>query len=291
MAGSEDRPPGPPYAFCGDYSCVTSEPVASTICTIRWRSPHGFSTPSAHSARPRDNDGMGDEPGELGTKDSQAAGAESARRPRRYVSYLYILCMEGEPRYINDRDFLDCDPDSRNPAPGRKGGGSHPISHYVGTTGQDPPTNRALRDHGVPMKYLVALEPGGPSEEHDAKLNRACPRCGGSLWYFAESPTYPGPIERAEFAERESRRVTAGTEPDSWLKQMTADELKTATETARTYPRILAIRLLRDAHPGMGLAVAAALVRHFLAPDSKSDPDSPEPGRTSLADNVEPGTE
>ena len=29
-------------------------------------------------------------------------------------------------------------------------------------------------------------------DEDAVKSTEACPKCGGSLWYYAESPTYPG---------------------------------------------------------------------------------------------------
>lgn len=32
----------------------------------------------------------------------------------------------------------------------------------------------------------------GPADEDTAKRTEACPACGGSLWYYAQSPTYPG---------------------------------------------------------------------------------------------------
>jgi len=98
--------------------------------------------------------------------------------PRR--SWVYVLCFADGPRIISSRDYIQSDPSI-----------DYPISHYVGFTEQDWPTNRAIKAHGVAQRHLVMLVPGDRLDEDATKLYCRCPRCGGSLWYYEESPTYP----------------------------------------------------------------------------------------------------
>jgi hypothetical protein len=92
--------------------------------------------------------------------------------------HIYILCY-GNPVIVRSRDYLPGDPSRK-----------YPISHYVGWTGQLPPTRR-VRQHGAMSAHHVAqIRPGTMDDEGHAKRSEACPRCGQSLWYYAESPTY-----------------------------------------------------------------------------------------------------
>jgi predicted RNA-binding Zn-ribbon protein involved in translation (DUF1610 family) len=92
--------------------------------------------------------------------------------------HIYILCY-GRPVLVRSRDYLRDDPSRK-----------YPISHYVGWTRQLPPIER-VRQHGAKSAHYVAqIRPGTMLDEERAKRFEPCPRCGKSLWYFAESPTY-----------------------------------------------------------------------------------------------------
>ncbi len=92
--------------------------------------------------------------------------------------HIYILCY-GRPVLVRDRDYLPGDPSRR-----------YPISHYVGWTSQLPPIKR-VRQHGaMSAHYMAQIRPGTVRDEEHAKRFETCPRCGQSLWYYAESPTY-----------------------------------------------------------------------------------------------------
>lgn len=41
------------------------------------------------------------------------------------------------------------------------------------------------------VRFLAQVRPGTTATESEAKLRGRCPVCAASLWYFAESPTYP----------------------------------------------------------------------------------------------------
>lgn len=99
---------------------------------------------------------------------------------RAHREHVYILCY-GQPVMVKDRDYLLTDPAA-----------DFPISHYVGYTRQQPPVKR-IRSHGArSAHYIAQIRPGTAVDEETAKRAGACPRCGGSLWYYGESPTYPG---------------------------------------------------------------------------------------------------
>ncbi|MFD9965054.1 hypothetical protein [Amycolatopsis sp. NPDC059020] len=67
----------------------------------------------------------------------------------------------------------------------------YPITHYVGYTRQLP--IRRIRSHGARSAHHVAkIQPGTMDDENNIKRHELCPKCGRSLWYYAESPTYPG---------------------------------------------------------------------------------------------------
>jgi hypothetical protein len=95
------------------------------------------------------------------------------------LSFVYILCF-GEPRRVRDAD-MPCNEKRMSP----------PVWHYVGSTMQDLPTRRALKDHHANVDHLVYLAPGTMKNEHDFKSNGRCPRCGGSLDYHAEARLSP----------------------------------------------------------------------------------------------------
>jgi hypothetical protein len=92
--------------------------------------------------------------------------------------HVYILCY-GKPVVVRDRDYLHDDPTT-----------GYPITHYVGWTSQLPPVKR-VRQHGAKSAHYIAqIRPGTMRDEEHVKRFEACPKCGQSLWYYAESPTY-----------------------------------------------------------------------------------------------------
>jgi hypothetical protein len=97
-----------------------------------------------------------------------------------HVEHVYILCY-GAPTLVGDRDHLSDDPSL-----------GYPITHYVGWTRQQPPIKR-IRSHGARSAHFIAqIRPGTLHDEYAIKRTQPCPSCGSSLWYYAESPTYPG---------------------------------------------------------------------------------------------------
>ena len=101
-------------------------------------------------------------------------------RCSEHAEHVYILCY-GQPVIVSDRDYLIADPTH-----------DYPITHYVGYTRQQPPVQR-IRSHGARSAHYVAqIRPGTMDDEDDIKQHEPCPKCGRSLWYYAESPTYPG---------------------------------------------------------------------------------------------------
>ena len=97
--------------------------------------------------------------------------------PRPPSAHLHPLLRQAGPR--PEPDYLRGDPSRK-----------YPISHYVGWTSQRPPINR-VRQHGAKSAHYVAqIRPGTVRDEERAKCLETCPRCGQSLWYYAESPTY-----------------------------------------------------------------------------------------------------
>jgi hypothetical protein len=50
-----------------------------------------------------------------------------------------------------------------------------------------------IRSHGArSAHYIAEIRAGTLADEETAMHTEACPKCGGSLWYYGESPTYPG---------------------------------------------------------------------------------------------------
>ena len=113
---------------------------------------------------------------------------------REHRNHIYIICY-GKPVKVRDRDYLRAD--------GNAWGSGYPITHYVGFTTQLP-VDRVRQHAALSAHYLVEVRPGWETDELNAKLYEKCPRCGGSLWYFAESPTYKRRYRRQ--AIRELRR-------------------------------------------------------------------------------------
>ena len=98
---------------------------------------------------------------------------------RAHAEHVYILCY-GQPTLVKDRDYLLADE-----------GGDYPVTHYVGYTRQQPPVKR-IRQHAARSAHFIAqIVPGTESDEDRVKRHGRCPKCGGSLWYYGESPTYP----------------------------------------------------------------------------------------------------
>ncbi|MFI6031638.1 hypothetical protein [Amycolatopsis magusensis] len=98
----------------------------------------------------------------------------------KHPEHVYILCY-GRPVTVSSRDGLRGDPTT-----------DYPITHYVGWTSQQPPVRR-VRAHGArSAHYIAQIRPGTLADEDHAKRHESCPTCGKSLWYYAESPTYPG---------------------------------------------------------------------------------------------------
>jgi hypothetical protein len=89
--------------------------------------------------------------------------------------HVYILCF-GSPRVIRDRDYRPSEP---RPVT------NYALLHYVGWTGQHPPSKR-VRDHGGKylFPYIVEIRPGTPRDEFRIKCEETCARCGESLWYY-----------------------------------------------------------------------------------------------------------
>lgn len=103
-----------------------------------------------------------------------------------HPEHVYILCY-GQPVVVSDRDHLIADPTH-----------GYPITHYVGYTRQQPPVKR-IRSHGALSAHHIAeIRPGTAADEETVKRREKCPHCGGSLWYYAESPTYPGTAPSAQ---------------------------------------------------------------------------------------------
>lgn len=99
---------------------------------------------------------------------------------RDHPEHIYILCY-GQPTIVKDRDYLLANT-----------GSDYPITHYVGYTRQLPPVKR-IRSHGARSAHFIAqIRPGTEADEESAKRSESCPKCGGDLWYYGESPTYPG---------------------------------------------------------------------------------------------------
>ncbi|HYN29829.1 MAG TPA: hypothetical protein VES95_08170 [Dermatophilaceae bacterium] len=105
----------------------------------------------------------------------------------RHPEHVYICCY-GKPTLVGDRDHLAGESER-----------DYPITHYVGWTRSQPPVRR-LWTHGARSAHFVAdLRPGTLREEELAKELQACPGCGGSLWYFGESPQ---PASRFQVGDR-----------------------------------------------------------------------------------------
>ncbi len=96
---------------------------------------------------------------------------------RVHRQHVYTLCY-GRPVRVRDRDYIPVDPAY-----------DYPISHYVGYTTQRPIDR--IRQHGArSAHYIVAIRPGTARDEENIKRSGTCARCGHSLWYYAESPSY-----------------------------------------------------------------------------------------------------
>jgi hypothetical protein len=96
---------------------------------------------------------------------------------QEHRGHVYILCY-GQPVVVRDCDHLHIDPTWQ-----------YPKTHYVGYTGRAPIVR--IREHGNrSAHFIAAIIPGGDIREMAYKLFAACPTCGGSLWYYGESPTY-----------------------------------------------------------------------------------------------------
>jgi hypothetical protein len=112
---------------------------------------------------------------------------------RKHSRHVYIICY-GKPVLVRDRDYLPQDRDFK-----------YPITHYVGYTTQLP-IDRVRQHAALSAHYLVEVRPGTMADEESAKLYEKCPRCGQSLWYFAESPSYKRRYRRQVMREWDRRR-------------------------------------------------------------------------------------
>jgi hypothetical protein len=117
-------------------------------------------------------------------------------RCREHRNHIYIICY-GKAVKVRDRDYLHADRDAW--------GSGYPITHYVGFTTQLP-VDRVRQHAAFSAHYLVEVRPGWETDELHAKLYEKCPRCGGSLWYFAESPTYKRRYRRQKMRELRRQR-------------------------------------------------------------------------------------
>jgi hypothetical protein len=98
----------------------------------------------------------------------------------KHAEHIYVLCY-GEPTLVSDRDW----------APHDRRGDNYPIRHYVGWTRRHPPIAR-VRQHGARSGHFIAkIVPGDKQDEALVKAAETCPRCAGSLDYYAESPSRP----------------------------------------------------------------------------------------------------
>jgi hypothetical protein len=51
---------------------------------------------------------------------------------------------------------------------------------------------KQIKSHGAHSEGSIAqIRPGRAIDATRAKDAEACPKCGGSLYYYAESPTWP----------------------------------------------------------------------------------------------------
>lgn len=93
--------------------------------------------------------------------------------------WIYILCY-GKPVVIKQRDYLLAD-ETRD----------YPIAHYVGITRRADPRTR-IGEHGKGShQAVVSIQRGMKADEKRIKFTELCPKCNGSLFYYAESPTFP----------------------------------------------------------------------------------------------------
>lgn len=91
------------------------------------------------------------------------------------AGHIYVACFD-EPTTVKKRDFHPDDPDH-----------DYPLRHYVGWTGQQPPSKR-IAEHGRATREGVRLiVPGTEAEECVVKRLFRCPRCGEELWYYQGS--------------------------------------------------------------------------------------------------------
>lgn len=96
---------------------------------------------------------------------------------RSHGIHVYVLCY-GRPVIVRDCDRIKTDPTWQ-----------YPKTHYVGITRRLPITR--IREHGnLSAHHIAVIVPGGELREMSYKLYAQCPQCNGSLWYYAESPTY-----------------------------------------------------------------------------------------------------
>lgn len=139
--------------------------------------------------------------------DDTSSKAECSGQCLAHRQHIYILCY-GRSVLVRSRDYLRDDPSRK-----------YPISHYVGWTGQRPPINR-VRQHGAKSAHYIAqIRPGTMRDEEQAKRFETCPKCGQSLWYYAESPTYleehannPAPGQGALLRASERRKARPGSD-------------------------------------------------------------------------------
>lgn len=96
-----------------------------------------------------------------------------------HPGHVYTLCF-GTATVVRARDYLPGDP-ARD----------YPVTHYVGFAGKLP--GRRIRGHvGLATRFVAQIQPGDVAVEAAVMLEGRCPVCAESLWYYAESPTYPG---------------------------------------------------------------------------------------------------
>jgi hypothetical protein len=110
----------------------------------------------------------------------------------KHDEHVYTLCY-GRPTLVKDRDHITRDPIR-----------DYPITHYVGFTTRQPIVR--IREHGAhSIDYVIDIQPGTELQEEGIKLFQNCSQCGGSLFYYSESPgyvdTWRAKIEDAHFAK------------------------------------------------------------------------------------------
>ena len=83
--------------------------------------------------------------------------------PTDRTGTVYVLCF-GTPTLVAESDRWHV----------------RPTTHYVGWTGQNPPSRR-IQQHRVPLDSVASMESGTAEDEARLKREGSCLRCGVQL--------------------------------------------------------------------------------------------------------------